>query len=472
MTAAAIRLPERVIVPAAIGAATVFGAMIAVKPAFALALLGFAGIVALAFLWPVANLVLILAVTVIVPYGIQNQYGFAGGEGLVLSDVLILAGLLRAFMVLLRQPLQPRRTVTMGAVLAMLLIAGLQAIRGFDYGADLGQVGYEFRVLLGWSTVLIAVPLLADRASRMRLLKGMLGVGIAVGIYGLMQYFEFLTFFAEGQAGLREGVRFTSEGKGQIQGGLFAFPIGVLIGFAALTSGAIRSRAGHVALLALVGLNSIGLLLTYERTFWVATFLGIGFIAVRAGFAQRLRVVVLILGLVLVLAPVMSTIAPGALAAASERLLSLNQYGNDDSVRYRLQEGRHVVDKIERHPLIGWGLADEIYYGLPWLQTPPTAEAFAHNGYLWLSWKLGLIGAMLLFAVIGWAIASRPPPGIDPLYRSVRLGAQASLLLMAVISITFPAFSAMNITAVGGVLLAMCLGMPGPRGARVATTAP
>jgi len=351
------------------------------------------------------------------------------------------------------------------------VIAGLQAIRGFSYGADLGQVGYEFRVLLGWSTIAIAIPLLADRASRMRVLKGMLGVGIAVGIYGLMQYFEILTFFAEGQAGLREGVRFTSEGKGQIQGGLFAFPIGVLIGFAALTSGAVRSRAGQIALLALVGLNSIGLLLTYERTFWVATFLGIGFIAVRAGFAQRLRVVVLILGLVVVIAPIMSTIAPGALAAASERLLSLNQYGNDDSVRYRLQEGRHVVDKIERHPLIGWGLADEIYYGLPWLQTPPTAEAFAHNGYLWLAWKLGLIGAILLFAVIGWAIACRPPPGIDPLYRSVRLGAQASLLLMVVISITFPAFSAMNITAVGGVLLAMCLGMPGPRGARAATTA-
>ena len=36
----------------------------------------------------------------------------------------------------------------------------------------------------------------------------------------------------------------------------------------------------------LVGLNAIGLLLTYERTFWVATFLGLGFIAVRAGFAQ------------------------------------------------------------------------------------------------------------------------------------------------------------------------------------------
>ncbi len=471
MTAAAVRLPERAIVPAACGAAALFGAIVAVNPFFGVALLGVCGIVALAFLRPVAHLTLILAVTTIVPYAIQNQYGLAGGSGLVLSDALILIALLRALMILGREPLEPRRTAAMAAVGAMLVVAALQAVRGWQYGADVGQVGYEFRVLLGWATVAIAIPLLADRAARERLLKGMLGVGIAVGIYGLLQYFELMTFFVEGQSGLREGVRFTSEGKGQIQGGLFAFPVGVLVGFAALTSGAVRSRFGQLALLALVGLNAIGLLLTYERTFWLATFLGLGFIAVRAGFAQRLRVVVLVAGLVLVLAPVVSTIAPGALSAASERLLSLNQYGNDDSVRYRLQEGRHVIDKIEAHPLIGWGLADEVFYGLPWLQTPPTADSFAHNGYLWLAWKLGIPGALLLFATIGWAIVARPPPRIDPLYRAVRLGAQASLLLMLVVSITFPSFSALNITAVSGVLLAMCLGMAGGRGGRAATTA-
>jgi O-antigen ligase len=459
-------------VPAACAAAALFGAVIAVKPFAALALLGFAGLVALAFLRPVAHLTLTLAVTTIVPYAIQNQYGFAGGEGLVLSDVLILLGLLRALMILIRQPIEPRRTVAMTAIAAMLAIATLQAVRGWNYGADLGQVGYELRVLLGWATIAVAIPLLADRAQRERLLKGMLGVGIAVGIYGLLQYFELLTFFVEGQAGLREGVRFTSEGKGQIQGGLFAFPVGVLVGFAALTSGAVRSRIAQLALLALVGLNAIGLLLTYERTFWVATFLGIAFIAVRAGFAQRLRVVVLVVGMVVILAPIVSTFAPGALAAASERLLSLNQYGSDDSVRYRLQEGRHVVDKIQAHPFVGWGLADEIYYGLPWLQTPPTAESFAHNGYLWLAWKIGIPGAALLFALIGWAIVARPPPGLDPLSRAVRLGAQASLLLMAVVSITFPSFSALNITAVSGVLLAMCLAMPRARGDRAATRAP
>ena len=472
MTAAAVRVPERAIVPAACGAAIVYGALVAVEPGVAFALLGLAAVVTIAFRWPVAHLTLILAVTAIIPFGIQNRYGFAGSAGLVLSDVLILLGLLRALMVMARRPLEGRRALAMGAIALMLAVAAMQAVRSWSGGGDLGQVGYEFRVLLGWSTIAIAIPLLDDPAARLRLFRGMLGVGIAVGIYGLMQYFEVLTFFQEGQAGLREGVRFTSSGKGQIQGGLFAFPVGLLMGFAVLTSGAVRSRAAQLALLALVTLNAIGLLLTYERTFWLASLLGLALIAVRAGFAQRMRVVLLVVAVVMIVAPLMSTLAPGSLSAASERLLSLNQYGNDDSVRYRLQEGSHVIDKIEAHPVIGSGLAAEVFYGLPWLQTPPSATAFAHNGYLWLAWKIGIPAALLLFAVIAWAVIARPPPDIDPLYRAVRVGAQAALLVMLVISITFPSFAALNITAVNGVLLALCLAHGRPRGARAATTAP
>lgn len=472
MTAAAVRVPDRLLIPAACAAAAVFGALVAVKPVFAIGLLGLAAIVLLAFLLPVAHLTLILAVTMIVPYGIQNQYGLAGGSGLVLSDALILVGLLRALMILAREPLERRRTLAMAGIGVMLLIAGLQAVRGWRAGFDVGQVGYEFRVLLGWSTVAIAMPLIKDPAARDRLYRGMLFVGIAVGVYGLLQYFELFTYFAEGQAGLREGVRFTSTGKGQIQGGLFAFPVGVLMGFAVLTSGVVRSRAGQVALLALVGTNTIGLLLTYERTFWVATVLGLGFIAVRAGFAQRMRVVVLVLGVVVVIAPVMSTIAPGALSAASERLLSLNQYGSDDSVRARLQEGRHVIDKIQAHPVVGNGLGDTIFFGLPWLQKPPAADHFTHNGYLWLAWKLGILAAIFLLAVVLWAVAARPPPYADPLHRAVQLGAQAALLVILVVSITFPSFVALNITALCGVLIAICLGLPRMRGVHAATRAP
>ena len=45
---------------------------------------------------------------------------------------------------------------------------------------------------------------------------------------------------------MREGVRFTSAGRGQIQGGLFAFPVAVVMGVAALLSQRVRSTRTRV----------------------------------------------------------------------------------------------------------------------------------------------------------------------------------------------------------------------------------
>ena len=171
----------------------------------------------------------------------------------------------------------------------------------------------------------------------------------------------------------------------------------------------------------------------------------------------------------------MSTIAPGALSAASERLLSLNQYGNDDSVRYRLQEGRHVDRQDPGAPARRLGARRrDLLRAAVAADAARRAEDFAHNGYLWLAWKLGHPGGAA--PVRGDRLGGRGAAAAHASTRStarVRLGAQAALLVMlVVISITFPSFSALNITAVGGVLLAICLGMPGPRGGRAATTAP
>jgi len=471
MTAALTRVPQWLALGATCAAALVFAAVIAVQPLLAVGAVAAAGIFALAFLRPAAHLTALLFVTAVVPYGIQNRYGFGSGAGLILSDVMLAAALLWAVPVVAQRRLDRRSAYAVTAIAAMLAVATLQAFRSWYMGGDLSQSGYELRVLAGWATIVVALPLLQDRAARARLFAGMLVVGILVGLYGLIQYFELLGYYAEGDAGLREGVRFTSSGKGQIQGGLFAFPVGVLIGFAVLTANVALPRAAKAALMALVVLNAIGLLLTYERTFWIAVVAGLGLIALRAGLVQRLRLAVLLTSVVLIAAPVLATVAPGALSAAAERALSLNQYGSDNSIRYRLQEGRHVADKIQEHPLIGSGLADQIFFGLPWLQTPPSAQSFAHNGYLWLAWKIGIPAALILFLTVAWAVVARPPPG-DPLFRAVRLGAQASMLVMLVVSVTFPSFSALHITAVAGVLLALCLYGSPARDGRGATRAP
>jgi hypothetical protein len=445
----------------ALAAAVVFGALVGASPLAAAGLAGVAALVALAFLAPAAHLTLLVTVTAIVPYGFQNSYGVAGA-GLIVSDVLLLGGLARTALVLVREPLDRRRTAA-GALLGLFLVlVAVQAVQGFRAGAEISVVGYELRSLAGWSVAFIAYAVLADAGQRARLLRGLLGVGIVTGLWGIYQYFGPVPF-SEGQAGLREGVRLTTEGKGQVQGALFAFPCAVLISLAVLTLGGIRSRATRGLLVAVLLLNAVALLFTYERTFWVATALGCVFITLKAGWSQRFRTLLLAAAVLILAVPIVSTVAPGALVTARERLLSLGQYSSDDSVRARVQESRVVVDKIAERPLTGWGLGDEVHFGMPWLQVPPSSDSFVHNEYLWLTWKLGVLGCLALILLLGWAILARPPPGLSRMEGAVRVGAQAALLAMLVIAVTFPSLRALSITVTLGLLLALCLG-PSPGG--------
>lgn len=442
------------------GAVLLCGAMLAIQPMLVFALIGAAIVLRLAFAAPVLNLVLLIALTAIVPFGLQNRFGIGGGTGapgLLLSDALLAAGLARAGYTILRKPLERRLLLPALLVAAFMATAGLQAVRGLALGRDLSTVGAEFRVLLGFGTFLVALPILADRQLRNKLLRSLPVVGLMLGLWGIGQWVFDVGFAEAGDAGVREGIRLTSSGRGQIQGGLYAYPVAVVLSLTALTAGHRRSLRSQ-ALLAAVGvLNVIALLLTYERTFWVATVLAFGFTMVKAGGAQRLRGLIWAGTAVILMFAALSTLAPGELGAARERLLSLSQYGSDNSVQYRLVESRHVLHEISSKPWIGSGLAATIFWGRPWVNVPPETFTFSHNGYLWLIWKVGIFAALLLWIPLGRAIVSRTPAEDDELFHATRHGCQGALLVLIVVNVTFPAFSQIGIAPTMGLLMAVAL---------------
>lgn len=449
--------------------AVIVGALAAIQPLLPLLLIALAGVVALAFAAPVANLVALVLITTIVPFGLQNRFGLGVGPGLLPSDALLLAGMCWAGIVLLGKRLAFRQLVVVGAVMAFILIAGLQFMHGLALGYGASQVGYELRPELALGTALIAIPILMDEHARRRLWSGLLVVGLVLGVWGIAQWVLAIPEIGESGAGVREGVRLTSEGKGQIQGGLYGFPIAVLLSFAVLATGKVRSGPVRMALLAVFSLNLASLLLTYERTFWVATVLALCFVALKAGRARRLRTFVWLGAAAVLLFAALSTIAPAELTAARERLLSLGQYDSDDSVRIRILESRHALTEIGEHPLVGSGLGATIFYGRPWQSVPATSEWYIHNGYLWLAWKLGIPAALLFFLLLGWTVAARRRAREEPLLRAVRIGSQAAVLALLIVSVTFPSFTALAITPTIGLLVAIALCMPptgrGPDGA-------
>lgn len=441
---------------AVLGAAA-FGALLPEHP---LQALGLAVLVPLAIFAPVVGLGVLIFVTAIVPFDTQNDLAFIGGEGvpgLLLVDVLLIVGLCRvAFLVF-------RRRVQLGSPLALAIVVGLVFAAalavGIAGGADVSDAGHEARRLgLGVGAFILAWPILQDASSRRRLYGVLLVLGLALGIWGLAQWLFDVEFAAGGDVGVRPGVDLTTGGQGQLQGGLYAFPVAITLSFAALVSGRIRSAETRWLLGAILVLNAVSLLLTFERTFWVATALACFVVLMRSGpEARRAGVRWAAIGGVALL---VSMAALGQLRTTGERLLSVGEYTTDNSYTYRTAETEHVLDEVRDKPLTGSGFGATMTWGKQGLFATQTTP-FSHNGYLWLAWKIGVPAAAFVVALILIAALRRRAPPEDELLAMLRTGSQAALLALLVIAVTFPPFNALGITAIMGLLVAVSLQPPG-----------
>jgi O-antigen ligase len=449
-----------VAVPLVAAGAVAAGAVAAIEPVGVLGLIVAGGLVAMTFAAPVASLTLLLFLTCVVPYGIQNRLGVGGGEGapgLLLSDLLLLTGLARAAFLLATRPLDKRLLRHCLILFAVLAVVGLQFFHGIRSGNDVSRAGQDGRVLLGLGTFFAAILILDDAAARRRLLAGLAALALLLGLWGVLQWFGHVSFGAAGDVGVRPGVRLTTAGTGQLQGGEYGFPVAVIACFAVLLSGAVRGTVPRTVLALALALNAIACLVTFERSFWLSALIGIALVLLRSPAAHRLKAVLATPFAVILALAALSAVAPGELATARERLLSLGQYASDDSVRYRVRESEHVLQQIRARPLAGSGLAATIFWGQPWAQAPPKSYAYSHNGYLWLAWRLGIPAAALLMIMLGFAVLRRPPPVDDGLTAALRRAAQGALAGVLVATVTFPSFSTLSITPVIGVLLALAL---------------
>lgn len=447
--------------------AVLYGGLVGASPKFASVVLAAGIVVALGLFAPVTVLLALLALTAIVPYDFQHPFAIGATEtspGLLPSDALLAAAFLRAVLLVPHMPLDRRRRTAVGLILVFVAITAVQVVHGLSRGGSFSVVGAEFRHLVGFAVLIPVLTIIDDERSRRRLLSGLLVLGLALGLWGIAQWTLKLNFNGTGDLGVRQGVALTTTGVGQLQGGLFIYPVAVLLSLAALTSGAVRSRPVRIALLATFVLNCIDLLVTYERTFWLATLVGAVLILLRSGAQARRRVLAWTpLAAVLVAGAVALT--PATFVTAEQRFLSIGEYGKDSSVHYRVVESEHVLAKINEHPLTGSGLGATIYWGRPTEGVPAAYYNYSHDGYLWLAWKIGIPGAALIVALMLTAAFWRGDPDADPVYAAVRRGCQATLVTLLIVSVTFPVFNSLELSSLAGLLLAFAA-VPAPGRAR------
>jgi O-Antigen ligase len=432
------------------GGAIAIGAAATVDPRPVLLLFAAPALVALAFLAPVTHLTLYLWLTTVVGYELQHKLG----SHLLPSDALLLTGLLRGAVVLMRRRLEPRRIALLAIMTLFMLGVLLQVVHGLQAGYNSSQVGDEARDLFGFGAVLMAMPMLDDPVERGRLARGLLIVGLTLGVWGLSTWALGITLGENIDVGLRSTAEFAVSGNGQLHGGLYGYPVVVIMSAAVLLSG--RGGRWRWLIAVTLAVNLVALVLTYERTFWLTTIVTLGFVVAKVGRGRRIRALAITMGTAVATIGLLATVVPHDLSKIEARILTLGQGQSDDSVRYRVVETGLVLHKVEANPITGWGLGDTLYWGQPWDQVPPKARWFSHNGYLWVAWKVGVIEALLLFGVLAWAIISRAPPDEDPDVRALRIAAQGGLLVLLLSSATFPSFNSFSITAAMGVLLAVC----------------
>ncbi|MFH9002377.1 O-antigen ligase family protein [Streptomyces afghaniensis] len=440
----------------AVLAALAFGALLPGAPLMAVAAIV---VIPLALGAPVAALSVLVAITVLVPFEVQDQFSAVGGSGrpgLLLVDVLLVLGLCRVGWLILTRRLETDMPLLAAAGVALVVTGALAW--GITHGAAVSEAGHEARrVMLGVGAFVLAWPVVRDKAARRRLDGALIALGLALGVWGLIQWGFAIDYTSSADVGVRKGVDLTSSERGSLQGGLYAYPVAVTLAWAALVSGHVRSIPLRWLLAAIVCLNAICLWLTYERTFWVATVVACAAVVMMSGaHARRIAAKWAPLGAVSLLV-CLAALAPGEIRTAVERLVSVTQLEVDKSYEYRVIESQVVLDEIKSRPLTGSGFGATITWSkdntFDTLTTP-----FAHNGYLWLAWKIGIPAAAFLVLVIAAAVVRRGPPGEDWRRHTLRIGSRAALLALLLTGVTFPAFDALGITAVMGLLVAVCFG--------------
>jgi O-antigen/teichoic acid export membrane protein len=441
-----------------VAAAVIAGAASAREPRISAGLAVAALALVLSFRAPVAHLLLLIVVTLIVPQSVQARFGSGGSvnaAGILPSDLLLIAALVRALVVLPRRPLPLSARWAAALMVAFLAAAAVQVVHALQLGRPLSGVGGEFRVLLAFGALLAALPLVADSRSRRRLLTGLPFVGLALGLWGVAQFALGLRF---DQPDLGTSVS-TFLTAGRVVG-LLGFPVAAVLSLAAVTGAPPRAAPARALLLATFATNSLAIVLAFERTIVFVTLIGFALVFVRATAGQRLRMLawappVVGIGLVLV-----ALASPGVLPAFAQRLSTLTALRSDPSVLYRLDESRIVGRQIAAHPLAGSGLGATILIGRPGTNVPLAPRRFAENGYQWLAWKVGLPAAALLWALLALAILVRGGRGEPHADAVLRCGCQTALAVLAIATLTFPSFNDLEVAPAAGLVAALALCRP------------
>jgi O-antigen ligase len=351
-------------------------------------------------------------------------------KGLTALDVLMLLAVVVVALQAIRdgRPIRIPRPLQPGFVLLLLGMA-VGAVVGHQTGLGLRQLVLLEVVLFFFLLLPIAVAnLKIDRHQLSLLLGGAMALAIFKAVVGLVEVAGHYGEPIEGTATLT----------------YYEPAANWLIMIALLTVfAAVLARAKPPLWMLLGSLLLIAsLVLSYRRSFWIATVLGL-LLVLLLGLSPTGRRLLVPASLVIAFAVwVLGSVHFQAQLPVVKRFDSLTPSKLTTNVedRYRLDERANVLGEIRAHPITGLGL------GVPWQATvrPLPVEheegrGYVHFAALWYWLKLGILGlaayiAILLgAAVLSWRVWRR---SAEPLLKAFGLASLCGVAGLVVIETT------------------------------------
>jgi len=350
---------------------------------------------------PVLTLVLVVGLTIFCEGPGFGLFSFTSNlyaqvyKGLSVLDLLVGLVVVSAFLDVLRsgRPLWIPRALAIPLVtLALAMAAG--AFVGHAAGTSLRFSIFSEHVLFYLLLMPVTIANLElDERQIARLLAGGMALAIVKAILGLVEISEHLGRQIEGSSTLT----------------YYEPTANWLIMIALLTILAARVAKVKVPLWMLLGspLLIACLLLSYRRSFWIASVLGVVLILLLGTSPAGRRLLVpaslVFVGAVWLLGSLhFQSNLPIIKRATSLSSFSKLETNRED--RYRLDERSNVLSNIAQHPITGLGV------GITWQATaaPLSVEheegrQYVHFAALWFWLKLGVLG---LCAYIGMIVGS------------------------------------------------------------------
>jgi O-antigen ligase len=424
--------------------ATAAAAMLALAAAVGVRVLGTTGLlVPLALIAavvlitrPVLTLLLVVGLTIFCEGPGFGLFSFTSDlylqlyKGLSLLDLLVALVVISAFLEVLRsgRPLWIPRALTLPlATLALAMAAG--AFVGHESGTSLRFSIFSEHVLFYLLLMPVAIANLElDERQITRLLAGAMGLAIVKAILGLIEISDHLGKPIEGSSTLT----------------YYEPTANWVIMIALLAILAASVRRVKLPLWVLLGspLLIACLLLSYRRSFWIATVLGVVLILL-LGTSPTGRRLLVPAGLMVVAAIwLLGSLHFQSNLPVVKRVdsLSFSKIEANREDRYRLDERANVLAEIRAHPITGLGV------GVPWQATarPLSVEheegrEYVHFAALWFWLKLGVLGLCAYVGVIvgGFVLAWRTRHTVDgPWLSAFALASACGIAGLAVMDTT------------------------------------